>query len=145
MIIRNMQPQDIEVVALLEQECFSRPWSTQALKESLEREDTIFLVAEMEDGRVGGYIGMYHSFGEGEITNVAVSATCRKKGLGDALVSAMQTQAKEKNVTQIFLEVRKSNEPALSLYNKKNFRIIGERKNFYEQPQEDAILMSCDI
>ena len=145
MIIRNMQPQDIEAVALLEQECFSLPWSAQALQESLEREDTLFLVAEMEDGRVGGYIGMYYSFGEGEITNVAVTTTCRKRGLGDALISAMQTQAKDKNVTLIFLEVRKSNEAALSLYNKKNFRIIGERKNFYEQPQEDAILMCCDI
>ena len=145
MIIRNMQPQDIEAVALLEQECFSLPWSAQALQESLEREDTLFLVAEMEDGQVGGYIGMYHSFGEGEITSVAVATACRKRGLGDALISAMQTQAKDKNVTLIFLEVRKSNEAALSLYNKKNFRIIGERKNFYEQPQEDAILMCCDI
>ena len=100
----------------------------------LEKEDLIL-----------GYIGMYISFEEGEITNVAVSSKYRKHGIGNHLVTAMQRAAKEKNLERMILEVRATNEPALSLYKRKGFTELGIRKNFYEKPTEDAIIMSCAL
>ena len=156
MIIREMKREDTEQVARIEAQCFSLPWSKQGFLDSIAREDTIFLVAvgqqeandcvktESEE-IILGYIGLYTSFDEGEITNVAVSPEYRKQGIGDQLVTAMQKAAKEKNLERIILEVRAANEPALSLYNRKGFVKLGIRKNFYEMPTEDAIIMSCDL
>ena len=165
MIIRKMKPSDVEQVAEIEAQCFSMPWSEKGFLDSIAREDTIFLVAELDKepetklldisleeekqattgDRIAGYIGMYTSFDEGEITNVAVSFECRNQGIGNHLVTAMQTIAKEKNLERIVLEVRSTNEPALSLYKRKGFKELGIRKNFYEKPTEDAIIMSCEI
>jgi ribosomal-protein-alanine N-acetyltransferase len=161
MIIRKMTPSDVPQVAAIEAQCFSLPWSTQGFLDSIAREDTIFLVAEMDEedraqtmavdqgqentATIAGYIGMYTSCGEGEITNVAVSSEYRKQGIGNALVEAMKSAGKEKQLESILLEVRVSNERAISLYKGNGFIELGIRKNFYEQPTEDAIIMSCAL
>ena len=159
MIIREMKPSDVKQVAAIEEQCFSVPWSEQSFLDSIAREDTIFLVAEISEetkqplfesseegsGRIAGYIGMYTSYGEGEITNVAVSPEYRNQGIGNHLVTAMQSAGKEQNLERMVLEVRVSNERALSLYKRKGFVKLGIRKNFYEKPTEDAIIMSCNI
>lgn len=153
MLIREMTISDVSDVAVIERECFSQPWSEQSLKDSIEREDTHFLVCEdemcAEPGNVRrsivGYIGMYISFEEGDITNVAVSTKCRKRGYGKALVTRAKEIAKEKQLEMILLEVRVSNEPAISLYKKLGFEEIGLRKKFYEHPVEDAVIMRCSL
>lgn len=149
MLIRKMTFDDIAAAVLIEKDCFSLPWSEKSFKESLERDDTLFLVCEEQivsknvavSAAVTGYIGMYLSFDEGNITNVAVSPSYRKKGYGEALVSAAKEIAKEMQIEKIFLEVRVSNIPAISLYEKMGFESLGVRKNFYEHPQEDASIM----
>lgn len=145
MLIRKMTFDDIAAAVLIEKDCFSLPWSEKSFKESLERDDTLFLVCEEQivskNVAVTGYIGMYLSFDEGNITNVAVSPSYRKKGYGEALVSAAKEIAKEMQIEKIFLEVRASNIPAISLYEKMGFESLGVRKNFYEHPQEDASIM----
>lgn len=156
MLIREMTLQDVAQVAAIEKECFTMPWSEQSLKDSVTRADTLFFVCEEdvcddmlpEEGKalqteIVGYIGMYVSFEEGDITNVAVSPAHRKKGYGEALVSKAKELAKEKQLEMILLEVRVSNEPAISLYKKLGFEELGLRKNFYEHPAEDAIIMRC--
>lgn len=149
MLIRKMTLLDIPAVTEIEKECFSMPWSEQSLKESLEREDTLFLVCEENAGDIDtasvitGYIGMYISFEEGDITNVAVGTCYRKKGYGEALVSKAKSLAAEKQLERILLEVRVSNAPAISLYKKMGFEELGLRKKFYEHPVEDALIMSC--
>ena len=70
-IIRKMQPEDLAEVCKIEKDNFSLPWSEKSFLESMEREDTVFLVA-LEDEDVAGYIGCYCIAGAGEITNVAV-------------------------------------------------------------------------
>lgn len=158
MLIREMTMQDVEQVAAIEKECFSMPWSVQSIMDSVVREDTLFLVCEdnvcddtMTDvtkatqPEVIGYIGMYISFEEADITNVAVSPSCRKKGYGEALVSKAKELAKIKQLEMILLEVRVSNAPAISLYKKMGFEEIGLRKKFYEHPVEDAIIMKCSL
>ena len=145
MLIRNMTIEDIPAIVEIEKECFSLPWSEKSFAESIVREDTIFLVCEETDGTLMGYIGMYVSFGEASITNVAVASQFRKKGCGKKLVIAAKTAAKEAGAEVILLEVRVSNEPAISLYKKQGFENLGIRKKFYEHPVEDAIIMKVGI
>lgn len=146
MMIRKMMPEDIPVAVEIERECFSRPWSEQSFRESLSREDTVFLVCEEEETKtVQGYIGMYLSFDEADVTNVAVSANARRQGCGTLLVEAARTIAKEQGAAFMLLEVRVSNEAAIALYKKMGFEKIGIRKNFYDFPTEDAMLMNCNL
>ena len=155
MLIREMTISDIPAVAEIEKECFSLPWSPQSIKDSIEREDTLFLVCEealneiskdiREQSVIVGYIGMYISFEEGDITNVAISQHYRKQGYGEALVKQAKALAKEKQLERILLEVRVSNAPAIALYKKMGFEELGLRKKFYEQPIEDALIMSCTL
>ncbi len=144
MLIREMTVADIASAVEIETQCFSIPWSEKSFQESIAREDTLFLVCE-EETIITGYIGMYISFDEANITNVAVSPVYRKMGYGEALVSVAKGKAKEKQIEKIFLEVRVSNRPAISLYEKMGFENLGIRKNFYEHPKEDAYIMSCDV
>lgn len=144
MLIRKMEEQDISQVAQIERENFSMPWSEKAFSDSLSQEEALFLVAE-EEGRVLGYIGVYISLDEGEITNVSVDQNQRKKGIGNALVEQLKKAAAEKMVERIFLEVRVSNEPAIHLYEKQGFEKVGCRKGFYEKPREDAWVMMCSL
>ena len=149
MLIREMTFDDIASAVQIEKECFSLPWSEKSFRDSIERDDTLFLVCEecLEENVkvVTGYIGMYISFDEGNITNVAVSPLYRKKGYGEALVFTAKEKAKEKQVEKIFLEVRVSNAPAISLYKKMGFEDLGVRKNFYDHPREDAGIMCCSL
>ena len=144
MIIRKMTEEDLEQVVAIEEQCFSMPWSRKSFLDSISREDTIFFVAE-DTKMILGYIGMYIAFEEGEITNVAVLPQCRKQGVGNELVTSMQAVAKEFELERIVLEVRVSNEHAICLYKKNGFAELGVRKNFYEQPTEDAYIMACEI
>lgn len=143
MLIRRMTLEDIPAVVEIENQCFSLPWSKKSFEDSLSREDTIFLVCE--DEVITGYMGMYLSFDEANVTNVAVSPRYREKGYGESLVAAAKEEAKAAGAECIFLEVRQSNVPAISLYKKLNFEELGIRKKFYEHPVEDAIIMKVGI
>ena len=138
--IRRMQQQDVVQAGALEAQIFSLPWSEQAFSDALKLTHTVFLVAE-EGGRVAGYIGMYLSLEEGEITNVAVAPEFRRRGIADALLTEIKREAAECGVTSLVLEVRVSNQNAIRLYEKHGFVSCGVRKGFYEQPKEDAFLM----
>ncbi len=139
-VIRDMQQADVDAVAALEAQIFSRPWSKQGFLNALRMENTVFLVAE-ENAKIIGYIGMYCSLDEGEITNVAVHPNMRCRGIGEKLITAVQKEAERKKLISIVLEVRVSNEPAIRLYEKKGFATQGVRKGFYEMPKEDAYIM----
>ena len=146
MLIRDMQLRDIRAVAEIEKECFTQPWSAKSFEDSINRDDTVFFVCYNEEtSDVLGYIGMYISFDEAEITNVAVAPDYRGCGFAEMLVEAAKETAATLGVTQIFLEVRKSNDPAISLYKKTGFEEIGIRRNFYQRPTEDAKLMKVGI
>ncbi|MBQ2901637.1 MAG: ribosomal protein S18-alanine N-acetyltransferase [Agathobacter sp.] len=144
MLIRKMTLEDVEAVVQIEQECFSLPWSEKSFVDSISREDTIFLVCE-EASVITGYMGLYISFDEASVTNVAVSPDFRKRGYGEQLVATAKEVAKDVGAESIFLEVRVSNVPAISLYKKLGFEELGIRKKFYEHPVEDAIIMKVGI
>ena len=143
-IIRSMRAEDAAKVASLEAEIFSQPWSENAFLDSLCLPDTIFLVAE-ESGVIQGYIGMYLAADEGEITNVAVNPACRRRGIGEGLLTEMKKRAADHKIARIVLEVRVSNEGAIRLYEKQGFSSVGIRRGFYEFPREDARIMVCAL
>ncbi len=140
MQIRNMLQTDIKAVAELEKKCFSQPWSENSLKESLQNNSYDFLVAE-EANKIIGYMGVTIILEEADVTNVAVDLDYRCQGVGTALIFHMLQLCRAKGVNAITLEVRSSNQAAIKLYEKMRFISVGVRKNFYEKPTEDAIIM----
>ena len=139
-IIRKMQPEDLAEVCKIEKDNFSLPWSEKSFLESMEREDTVFLVA-LEDEDVAGYIGCDCIAGAGEITNVAVKASHRRKGIGGKLLQKLYEEGAALDTQEYFLEVLESNEAAIGLYLSQGFVKEGIRKNFYEKPVENAVIM----
>ena len=139
-IVRKMQPEDLLQVCEIEKDNFSLPWSEKSFLESMERNDTVFLVALLRK-EVAGYLGCYCVAGEGEITNVAVKSSYRRQGVGGKLLETLYEEAKALHTQEFFLEVRESNEAAIALYSRQGFVKEGVRKNFYEKPVENAVIM----
>lgn len=139
-MIRAMQVSDLAQVVPIETANFSKPWTRADFETYLDREEGLFLTAE-EDGQVLGYIGVILVAPEGDITNVSVREESKGQGIGRALVEALLERTKERGIETLFLEVRKSNVPAIRLYTKQGFEEIGVRKNYYEAPVEDALIM----
>ena len=139
--ISPMTEADIKSVALIEKECFSDPWSEKSLREELENPVACFFTAKI-GGETAGYIGSFNVVGEVSVTDIAVSEKFRKKGVGTKLLEHLEKVCREKNAEFITLEVRASNEKAISLYEKCGFSRVGERKGFYSHPTENAVLMT---
>ena len=140
MIIRQMELGDIPQVAEIEKNTFSMPWSETAFRDTLKREDTLYLVAE-EQGEILGYCGLWQSLDEGEIPNVAVREKDRRRGVGQELLKELLLQGEKRGITAFTLEVRAGNKGAIGLYEKLGFRSVGIRPQFYVKPVEDAVIM----
>ena len=140
MIITNMKPQHVAQVAELEKICFSDPWSEKSVASELDNPLSLWLVAE-DDGCVAGYIGSQTVMDESDMMNVAVHPDYRRQGIGEKLVSVLVDALKEKGSHCLTLEVRASNENAISLYKKLDFQQVGLRKNYYHNPKEDALIL----
>ncbi len=141
MRIERMTEAQLDEVARLEENCFAHPWSRQSLEDELNNETSLFFTAT-ENGEVIGYIGMNVVIDEGYIFNAAVSRNYRNQGVGSALINELVTYGKKNNLCFLTLEVRASNENARSLYSKFGFIKVGERKDYYKEPVENAILMT---
>ena len=132
-------------VAALEKVCFpADPWSENLFRDALEHPRVILLAAEGEDGIVLGYAALSAVLDEGNLDNIAVAPHCRRQGVADALLSALAEFGRI-NLSVLFLEVRASNLPAIALYEKHGFVPVGRRKNYYDAPREDAILMTLEL
>ena len=92
-----------------------------------------------------GYIGMWTVLDEGEITQVSVKRECQGRHIGRRLLEMLEEEGKRAGVASFFLEVRRSNAPAIHLYENCGFSVQGIRKNFYENPREDGILMEKKV
>ena len=139
-----MTAEDISAVSRLEQLCFSDPWSAEMLKESLENPLYRFFVYE-DAGAAAGYAGMFLVLDEGNIANIAVFPEYRRKGIGEALLSALIQCGRDEKLSVLILEVREGNLPALALYRKKGFTETGYRKNYYHDPEEGARILMLSL
>lgn len=128
------------LVAAAEGKCFSHPWSENTVLSEIRNPLNDFFGAFIE-GEFAGYIGGQTVCDETSIFNVAVLPEFRRKGLGGALIEKFIDETRAKGTGQIFLEVRTSNLPAIALYEKKGFCFFGIRKDYYDDPKENAILM----
>ena len=138
--IRRMEEGDLDQVCAIEEETFSMPWSRKSFRDTLSYYHTLFLVAEL-DGEIAGYCGCYQSLEEAEITNIAVRRQLRGHGIGRRLLMELMRLGKEQGAFAYTLEVRVSNQAAIPLYESLGFVSFGIRKNFYEKPREDAMIM----
>ena len=141
-VIVDVTAEHIPQIEEIERECFSRPWTAEQLKSQMRDVQHEFIAA-VDDGRVLGYVGIMYVLDEGYISNVAVHPDARRQGIGDALIDALAAKAAELELTFLTLEVREGNAPAIALYVKHGFHPVGKRKNYYDAPKEDAVLMTC--
>lgn len=140
-----MTADHLDEVAELERICFSAPWSRNMLAEELDNLLSAFLVALDESGKVAGYAGLQVILDEGYITNVAVRPECRRQGIAGKLLQVFLDFAQGNQLAFLTLEVRASNYDAIALYGSRGFRSVGRRKNYYEHPREDAIIMTKEF
>ncbi len=143
-IITEAREELLPQIQGIEQQSFSVPWTEQMLRMQLSPDSHVFLTAQAEDGVIG-YIGMMYVLDEGYISNVAVHPRFRRRGVADALLAALEERSRALRLSFLTLEVRQSNAPAVALYEKHGFRIAGRRKNYYEKPTEDALLMTLTL
>ena len=139
--ITRMTDDDVSEIAELEKKCFAVPWSEKSFLSACTTPENIYLVC-LAGEEVAGYCGLWSVLGEGNITNMAVAEKYRRNGVAEALMKEMEERGRQKDVTIFFLEVRESNDAARRLYEKMGYEQIGVRKNFYEKPAENAIIMS---
>jgi [ribosomal protein S18]-alanine N-acetyltransferase len=138
--IRDMTAADIAVVVAIERESYSVPWSEVTFRGLLRRQDADTVVATLRDAVIG-YAVLWSVLDQAELGNVAVSAAARCGGIGERLVREMLARASARGVREVFLEVRPSNHVARRLYERLGFVQVGRRRNYYQQPVEDALVL----
>lgn len=141
MTITNVMPSHLDEIQAIENACFSLPWHRSALEKQMSADNCIFLAALDDSGAVMGYIGLMYVLDEGYISNVAVAPEFRRHGVADALIEALVLRARD-ILAFLTLEVRESNFAAIYLYQKHGFELVGKRKNYYDRPKENALLMT---
>lgn len=140
--IRTMEEKHVDQVCLLEEHAFSMPWHKPSFLEMIANPQALYLVAVEEEEKVCGCCGVRNIMGEGEITNVVVRDDCQNRGIGRKLMDELLMRGeKEIGIEAFTLEVRIGNRSAIHLYESLGFVSAGIRKNFYEKPVEDAMIM----
>lgn len=144
MEIIKMDACHVAQVAALEAVCFRDPWSERSVASELTNPLSCWLVA-VDGETVLGYIGSQTVLDESDVMNVAIHPDHRRKGIAQALVTALADALRERGSCKLTLEVRSSNASAISLYEKLEFRQIGLRKNYYRNPREDALILQKEL
>ncbi len=142
--VARMTAGHIPQIAALEKACFSDPWTEDAFVYELDNPLSLWLTA-LDGETVAGYVGSQSVFEEADIMNVAVHPAYRRQGIGEALLCELERRLAEDGVETLALEVRVSNQPAISLYEKLGYSQAGLRKNYYFHPKEDALILKKRI
>jgi ribosomal-protein-alanine N-acetyltransferase len=140
MIIEKMNATHVSQIAELEKLCFSDPWSEKSIETELSCRLSVWLVA-LEGEQVVGYVGSQTVIDESDMMNIAVHPDFRRRGIAEALVAELEAALRQRGSRALTLEVRDSNVPAITLYEKLGFSQVGLRKNYYRNPKEDARIL----
>lgn len=138
--IESMNSSHVKGIFEVSKLSLAESWNIESIEKELSNKLAKYLVA-LDGNKVIGFVGMWIVFDEGDITNIAVHPDYRKQGAGNLLMDSLIALCKESNITSLTLEVRESNLPAQNLYKKHKFTEEGVRKNFYDNPKENAIIM----
>jgi ribosomal-protein-alanine N-acetyltransferase len=148
--LRPMTADDIDSVMAIEQESVPTPWPASGYRHELTQNPRAFYavatcVDDLGTEIVLGYAGHWLIADEVHVSIIAVAAHCRGRGLGDLLMLQVLHHAKQQNARLVTLEVRRNNRVAQNLYQKYTFAEVGERKGYYRDTGEDAVLMTLDF
>lgn len=145
--IRRMREEDLAGVREIERLSFSNPWSDNTFRGEIQNTPVSFplVVVRRPGEEVVGYIVFWQIRDDVQVNNIAVHPDCRGLGLGEAMMRYAIAKSRAAGVTFMTLEVRPSNAPALALYRKLGFEIMGSRKNYYTKPDEDAYVMALAL
>ena len=135
-----MSPEHVGQVAAIEALCFSAPWSEKSIASELTNPLSLWVVAT-DAGRVVGYVGSQSVLGEADMMNLAVLPEYRRRGIGKELVCRLTDELRNKEVHSLMLEVRASNDGAITLYSSLGFCQVGRRPGYYRNPKEDALIL----
>ena len=140
-LVRQADINDVDDIYDIERLCFPDPWSRDSLIYELDKNPRAFyIVAELDD-KVVGYAGLWWIGDEGHITNVAVRPGFRNRKIASGIMTVMLDFTTKEGIKHHTLEVRRSNEPAIGLYEKYGFEVEGIRKGYYLNNGEDALIM----
>jgi ribosomal-protein-alanine N-acetyltransferase len=141
MTVRRFRPEDAAAVArILEESPEAARWSKESYEASGGWGGVLSLVSET-NGELGGVLIVRQVEDEGEVLNLAVRQQNRREGEGGALLEAALAELKAGGVTHVYLEVRESNSVAIAFYAKHGFSKTGQRKSYYRDPEEAAVLL----
>lgn len=141
-VIKKMEPQDVDGVIAIEEKAYGEHhWSKASFLNELNNELARYYSLFNEKGELAGYAGCWHILDEAHITNIAISVDHRRKKYGEALLKRIIDDCYLEKIKYITLEVRVSNTPAINLYSKYGFTSFGTRKGYYQDNNEDAIIM----
>ena len=138
--IRSAVPADAASLVALERRCFSDPWSENSFREALDSPWSFGLVAHSGQA-LAGYLIAREVAGTGEVLNLAVAPEFRRRGVGGALLEEGLDAFRLRGASEVFLEVRESNQSAQALYLSAGFRPVGQRAGYYRNPKEDALVL----
>lgn len=138
--IRGMLQSDVPTVVRYERQLFTDPWPTQIFREDIDSPFSYPFVAEV-DGEIAGYAILWVGVDEGHLTNIAVAQKFQRKSIAKRLLTYILRLAASLELAQIILEVRPTNEPAITLYESYGFERLTVRKNYYKNPVEDCLVM----
>jgi ribosomal-protein-alanine N-acetyltransferase len=143
-----MTPADLDVILALELEAFGEEaWSRPMLEGELAQQPASrhYLVAQDPDGTVIGYAGLLAAGAQADVVTIAVSRDRQRHGTGSALLAALMAEARRRQCTEIFLEVRVDNLTAQRLYRARGFVQVGIRRGYYQPSGADALVMRLDL
>lgn len=143
-VIDVLKQKYIDELCEIESASFSNAWTKENFAGELNNPTSVFFVA-LNGGEVAGCVAMNNALGEGFISKLMVSEKNRRQGIGRLLLEKLCEYAEQNRMFALTLEVRESNTPAISLYEKAGFKNLGKRKNFYRNPKENAVIMTKEF
>lgn len=139
-MIREMNEKDLDIVFEIQKDSILHPWTKEMFEDDFKNDKSFYLVNE-EEGLITSYVCYEIVLDEATIMSIATNSEYRKKGYANLLLKYSYALLKEKGIKKIFLEVRSTNENAINLYKKNDFKEMSVRKNYYSDPKCDAIVM----
>ncbi len=144
MLIKISENEYVESIYEIEKSSFETPYSKEEILKIII-DETYYHITAFDGEKVVGYLGVKICLDECDIAHIAVSKENQRQGIGQKLIENLIEFCKKNDIIKVHLEVRKSNESAILLYKKCGFSAVGERKEYYKNPTENATLMSLEV
>ncbi len=140
--ISLMTKEDVDAVVEIEAEAYGKHhWAKSSFYDEMSNNLAKYYTAKTPSGELVGYAGTWHIIDEGHITTIAVKKEYLRNHIGEKIIQKIIEDCYKNNIKYLTLEVRVSNIPAIKLYEKYGFQSLGTRKGYYQDNNEDALIM----